>query len=261
MIRWPQWRGFTLSAALGVAVLIGRGSGVAKSQAAPSQTRSGTFFGASADGLAWLVFVDTARGWGSLDIPPRAHQLCELHQDSGRVAIKWAPGYRNMQYAFNGRWVGNELVGEMTGTPGSREDNPVNDSVYLRRVSDTPGQGDIGRGGYYSNVTPRGGEYGGMEFLVIDAPPQPVALVTFYEGSAGPPWAAQDLVIHGDSLRFRLVREGREDAFDGIFQSRAVIISSRTLDLGRQRLNKRSTVAEVAHLFWQPGCQDSLRIT
>ncbi len=165
-----------------------------------------------------------------------------------------------MQYQFNGRWVGNELVGEITGTPGSREDSPVNDSVHLRRVSDAPGEKDVGRSGYYSNVAPRGGEYGGMEFLFIDVSQQPVALVTFYEGSAGPPWAAQDLVPHGDSLRFRLVRDGREDAFEALFRDRAIVLSSQTLALTRQRLNKRATVAEVAHLFWQPGCRDSLRI-
>ncbi len=174
--------------------------------------------------------------------------------------MQWAPGYRHMQYQFNGRWVGNELVGEVTGTPGSREDGPINDSVHFRRVSDPPGDTDIGWSGYYSNVTPRGGEYGGVEFLFIDAPQQPVALVTFYEGSAGPPWAAQDLVAHGDSLRFKLVREGREEAFEGAFRDRAVVLSSRTLDLGRQRLTKRATIAEVARLIWRPGCRDSLRI-
>ncbi len=260
MIRWPEWRGFTLSAAVGVVVLIACVSGDAKSQAAVSQTPSGTFVGASADGRAWLLFIDPARRWGSLDIPPRAHQLCELHQDSGRVAMKWAPGFRHMQYQFNGQRVGNELVGEVTGTPGSREDTPVNDSVHLRRVSDPSGEKDVGRSGYYSNVTARGGEYGGMEFLFIDAPQQPVALATFYEGSAGSPWAAQDLVSRGDSLRFKLVRDGREDSFEAFFRDRAIVLSSRTLDLTRQRLNKRATVAEMAHLIWQPGCRDSLRI-
>src|SRR6266566_3885480 len=156
--------------------------------------------------------------------------------------------------------VANELVGKMIGTPGSREDNPVDDSVHLRRVSDPPGDKDIGRSGYYSNVTARGGEYGGMEFLFIDATQQPVALVTFYEGSAGPPWAAQDLVPHGASLHFKLVRKGREDAFEGVFRDRAIVLSSRTLDLARQRFNKRATVSGVARLMWRPGCQDSLRI-
>ncbi len=260
MIRWPEWSGFTLCAAVGVVVLIGRVSGDAKSQAAPSQTSSGMFFGASADGRAWLLFIDQARRWDSLDIPPRVHELCEFTNDSGRVVMKWAPGYRHMQYRFEGRMVANELVGKMIGTPGSREDNPVDDSVHLRRVSDPPGDKDIGRSGYYSNVTARGGEYGGMEFLFIDVTQQPVALVTFYEGSAGPPWAAQDLVPHGDSLRFKLVREGREDAFEGVFRDRAIVLSSRTLDLARQRLNKRATVSGVARLMWRPGCQDSLRI-
>jgi hypothetical protein len=118
----------------------------------------------------------------------------------------------------------------------------------------------MGRSGYYSNVTARGGEYGGMEFLFIDAPQQPVALATFYEGSAGPPWAAQDLVSRGDSLRFKLVRDGREDSFEAFFRDHAIVLSSPSLNLARQRLNKRATVAEVAHLIWRPGCQDSLRI-
>jgi hypothetical protein len=165
-----------------------------------------------------------------------------------------------MQYRFEGPWVGSELVEEMIGTPGSREDNAVNDSVHLRRVSDAPPEEDVGRSSYYSNVTPRGGEYGGMEFLFIHVPQQPVALVTFYEGSAGPPWAAQDLVAHGDSLHFKLVREGRDEAFEGVFRDRAVVLSSRTLGLGRQRLNNRATIAEVADLIWRPGCGDSLRI-
>jgi len=165
-----------------------------------------------------------------------------------------------MQYQFNGRWVGNELVGEITGTPGSREDNPVNDSIQLRRVSDPPGEKDVGRSGYYSNITPRGGEYGGMEFLFLDVPQQPVALVTFYEGSAGPPWAAQDLAARGDTLRFRIQREGRDDTFEVVFRNRTALLWSSTLDLPRHRLNKRATVAELAHLTWKPGCPDSLRI-
>ncbi len=256
----PEWPAFSVGAAVVAVVLAAGASSDAKREAAQSQTPSGTFFGASADGRAWLVFVDPARGWGSLYIPPQAHELCGLTNDSGRVVLQWAPGYRHMQYGFEGRRIASDLVGEMIGTPGAREDNPVNDSARLRRVSDPPSEKDVGRSGYYSNITPRGGEYGGMEFLFLDVPQQPVALVTFYEGSAGPPWAAQDLAARGDTLRFRIHREGRDDTFEVVFQNRTALLWSTTLGLPRQRLNKRATVAELAHLTWKPGCPDSLRV-
>jgi hypothetical protein len=165
-----------------------------------------------------------------------------------------------MRYVFEGRWIASELVGEFRGIPSSREDTPVNDSVHLRRVSDPPGAKDIGRSGYYSNVTPRGGEYGGMEFLFIDAPQQPVARVTFYEGTAGPPWAAQDLVAHGDTLRFRLVHDGAEETFTALLRARVVVLSSRSSGFAPERLPKRATVSELARLVWEPDCPDSLRI-
>jgi hypothetical protein len=221
---------------------------------------SGTYLGTSPDGRAWLLFIDLKDRWGSLYIPPRPLDLCQLRIDTGRVTMKWAPGYQGAQYWFEGRPEGSELVGELKGTGVWRERPPINASLRARRVSDPPGPEDIGRSGYYSNVKAPGGELGGVEFVFIQAAEHPAALLTFYQGSAGDPWTAQNLTTAGDTLRFRIRREGRDDAFEAVFGERAVTLSSRTLGLPNQHLDKRATLRELARLTYRPGCQDSLSI-
>lgn len=79
------------------------------------------------------------------------------------------------------------------------------------------------------------------------------------EDVPGEPWAAQELVVHGDTLRFK-IRRDREDAFEAVVEKkRTLSLSSRTLGFS-ERLSKRATVAELAHGTWKPGCPDSLRI-
>jgi len=230
-------------------------------RAGHSAALSGTFFGASSDGRAWLFFLDLEARWGSLYVPPRPLELCELAMDSMRVRMKWAPGYRGVQYGFEGEVEGSELIGDLKGTAGGRDLPPINLSLRARRVTDPPGPKDIGRSGYYSNVEAPGGELGGVDLVFIEAAEQPVALVTFNEGSDGIPLAADQLTAAGDTLRFRIRREGREDAFEEVFGERAVTLSSRTLGLPDQHLEKRATLRELARLTYRPGCQDSLRIS
>jgi len=198
------------------------------------------------------MFVDLERRWGSLYIPPRALQLCELSTDSQRVAMRWSPGRQGVEYSFEGRNTGDALVGELVEAGSARV-------LHLRRVSSPPDSVDIGRSGYYSNVAAPGGELGGLEFVFVDAS-QPVALLTFHEGSAVEPWAAQQLVAAGDTLRFNTLREGRADTFQAVLRDRAVAISSKTLDLAPAHLTKVAAIAEIAHFTWNPGCPDSLRI-
>lgn len=220
---------------------------------------SGTFFGAAPDGRAWLFYIDVDARWGSLEVGPRPLQLCRMGLDSQGVSLNWAPGYGGALYGFKGQLEGNDLVGEFTGSSVDRRP-PIQAVLRATRVADPPGPTDVGRGGYYSNVAAPGGELGGIDLVFIDAPQHPVGVLTFYEGSAGEPWAIQELTRTGDTLRFRIHRSGRPDDFQVVLGERGVTLSSSTLEIRDQRLEKRATVLELARTTYVPGCRDSLRI-
>ncbi|HXO86852.1 MAG TPA: hypothetical protein VN803_15120 [Gemmatimonadales bacterium] len=162
--------------------------------------------------------------------------------------MQWAPGYKSVQFALRARWSGGKLTGELeeTGMVGPRRQTNTM-AVSARRVSGPPGPEDIGRSGYYSNVGAPGGELGGTEFVFIDVPDNPVGLLTFYQGSAGKPLAAQRLVVRGDTLRFQIQQPDREDAFEVILHDREMVMSSGTLGFAPERLTKRATIAKLAH--------------
>lgn len=221
------------------------------------QTRliSGTYFGASEDGRAWLVFIDAEAAWGALYSPPRPAELCELTVDAGgRVTLRSAIAFRDVRYVFDGVLTLGGMSGRVIVTGGRPGRSPAPADVELRHVGGLfPPEGGAERvTGYYSNVRfGAEGDLGGYELVLVNRSAGPVGALTFYEGVPTLPRAVRSARISGDTLVFSTIMSGTEDRFTALLYGDSVVLRSQTLAIGVQTLQNRGPLETLARTTWE----------
>lgn len=112
-----------------------------------------------------------------------------------------------------------------------------------------------GINGYYANVrvTPSG-ELGGYELILIQDGNAIHGTLAIYEGVPSEPYAMRSPVLEGSNLTFQGLINGITQEFQATVDSAVLRLSSRTLGIGNQFLDRRADLETLARNTWEPGC-------
>jgi hypothetical protein len=158
------------------------------------------YYGATATGHAWLVYVDFELREGVRYAPSRNLGLCDVRRDSAGT-VSWLSGGGGDVERFQGKPTSTGLHGGDTvinvATGKIRWTNEVTlDSMSLPDASaDTISD-------LYStvNYVERAGDLTGAELLFLRVGSDSRVLITMYEGTPDGPWVMTDVHWTGDTL-------------------------------------------------------------
>lgn len=187
------------SHSLSAAVLLSERSGtsIQTTQAAAQVV----YYGKTATGRGWLIYLDFERGEGVRYAPLRNYGLCEVRRDS-MGTVSWFFTVRADTERFAGTLTPTGLNGVVTLTRGSTG-RIRRDQVELQRARLSPNAPVDTAADVFANVNyiQSAGDRTGAEMVFLKFAAAPVVLLTMFEGTPDGPWAMTDVSWAGDTLR------------------------------------------------------------
>ena len=181
------------------AVDSGRMDTSSKTTEAPAQPRA-LYYGKTATGRGWLVYLDFQRGEG-VRYAPRNYGLCDVRRDS-LGTVSWFLTVRGDTERFVGTPTPTGLNGVVTLTRGSTG-RMRRDDVTLKQALLPPNASADTVSDIFANVNyiEQAGDLTGAEIVILRFGTDSLVLLTMYEGTPDGPWAMRDVTWAGDSLR------------------------------------------------------------
>ncbi len=198
------------------------------------QAQSGVlYYGATAIGRGWLVYLDFERGEGVRYAPARNLGLCHVRRDSAGTVSWSSPGGGEVE-RFEGKPTPTGLNGVVTITRLATGSIVRTSEVRLNTTSLPAASADT-VSDLYSNVNyvERAGDLTGAEIVFLEFGKDSLVFVTMYEGRPDGPWVMTDVKWSGDTLsgaygspppsRISFVRDGNalRDRWDRLINKRS----------------------------------------